>query len=394
MDIFGGALGKNELALVFDVGSSSVGAALFLLEDNGSPKIIYSVRERITLEKKLSFERFLDLTLKSLEIAASQVCSAGFGAPKKTFCVLASPWYESQTRSIILKKDTPFVFTSKLANSLVKKEIELFEEECKKKYADEGKGKIVPIELKNMQILLNGYVAPEPLDQKVTELEMTIFVSMMSEEVLEKMKGSVGRHIHAKNMKFSSFAMASFAVARDVFVHQDNFILIDIGGEVTDASMIKKDVLRSSTSFPKGRNFFIRGVAGILDCSLDEAITDITLYKNGHIEDTALKKIEPVINKLRSEWLSSFQEALVSLSNDISIPATIFLTVDQPLSDFFTETIKSEQFNQYTLTESKFKIVYLGSQALHGIALFADNVARDSFLIIEAIYINRFLHSK
>ena len=44
---------KNELALVFDIGSSSVGGALFELEPSGIPKIIYSVREPIILEEEI-----------------------------------------------------------------------------------------------------------------------------------------------------------------------------------------------------------------------------------------------------------------------------------------------------------------------------------------------------
>src|SRR3989344_9661603 len=108
MSIFKSNKKKDELALVFDIGSSSVGGALFLMQKNGVPKIIYSVRESISLEKKLSFDRFFSLTLKSLEMVANKINLAGLGAPKKTFCVLSSPWYASQTRNILLKKDTPF----------------------------------------------------------------------------------------------------------------------------------------------------------------------------------------------------------------------------------------------------------------------------------------------
>jgi len=393
MGIFLGAKNKDELALVFDLGSSSVGGALFLMQKSGVPKMIYSIREPIGLEKSISFDRFLSLTLKSLDQVSNKICLAGLGAPKKVFCVISSPWYASQTRSIVLKKDTPFIFTPKLANELTQKEIGIFEEECREKYTHDS-NKVTLIELKNMQILLNGYPIDKPANQKISELEMTVFVSMSGEEILEKIKETIGRHFYSKNVLFSSFAMASFAVARDMFVHQENFLLIDIGGEVTDISMVKKDILRASISFPLGRNFLVRGIASILDCTLDEALSYVSLYKEGHITDAALKKVEPVINKLKNEWLVKFQESLVNLSNDISIPATIFLTIDQELADFFTETIKSEQFNQYTLTESKFKVVFLGTQALHGVALFEENVSRDSFLIIEAIYINRFLHQQ
>lgn len=242
-----------------------------------------------------------------------------------------------------------------------------------------------------MKTVLNGYGTSKPLNQKVKELIMTIFISMSPDQVLQKIENAIGRHFYSKDIKFSSFVMSSFAVARDMFVHQENFLLIDIGGEVTDISMIKKDILCASISFPIGKNFIIRGVSSALNCSLDEAKSLISLYKDGHMVRPTEKKIEPIINKLKIEWLKKFQESLVNLSNDISIPATIFITVDQDLVHFFTETIKNEQFNQYTLTESKFRIIFLGIQALHGIAVFKENIIHDAFLIIESIYINRFL---
>jgi len=117
----------------------------------------------------------------------------------------------------------------------------------------------------------------------------------------------------------------------------------------------------------------------------------LSLYKDGHIADTSLKKVESVISKVKNTWLAKFQEAISNLTNDISIPATVFITVDHSLVDFFSEIIKTEEFNQYTLTESKFRVVFLGIQALHGIAIFDGEVNRDPFLIIESIYINNFL---
>ena len=67
------------------------------------------------------------------------------------------------------------------------------------------------------------------------------------------------------------------------------------------------------------------------------------------------------------------------------------MVVDKEIAGFFSETIKSEQFSQYTLTESKFKIILLSAEVFHGLAQFEENVTRDTFLIIDSIYINRFL---
>ncbi len=381
---------REELAIVFDINSSSVGGALFYMQRDGVPKIIYSTKEAIELEEEINIDRFLFLTNKALKTVVGKICMKGLGVPTRIFCVVDSPWYASQTRIIKLSKNTPFVFTDKLADSLIQKEISLFEEEHKIKDTN-NPNRVRPIELKNMKTMLNGYATSNPYNQKATDLEMTIFISMIKEDIARQIEETIHRHFKVSEVKFTSFVMASFTVARDMFVNQENFLLINIGGEITDISMIKKDILRESISFPKGSNFIIRGVAKGLNCSLSEATAYVSLFKDGHIEESVFMKLDPIVTKLKNEWLKDFQASLSNLTNDISIPATIFITVEQEFVDFFSRIIKTEQFNQYTLTESKFRVIFLGIQALHGIALVNENVERDPFLIIESIYINRFL---
>lgn len=391
MGIFSGDSDKGKLAIVFDIGSSSVGAAIFHIHKSKIPKIIYSYRENIQLENDFNFQNFLNSTMKTLDTVAAKASTAGVGAPKKFYCMLASPWQASQTRVVKMEKNVPFTFTSKMADELVKKEIAKFTEEHKEKYKDTG-GAVVPIELKNMKTMLNGYATDKPLNQKASEVEMTFLVSMSSEQFLNGVTDAVSKHFHHKiEIKFSSFMVSVFAVTRDLFANQDNFLIFDIGGEITDISMIKKDIMGSSISFPVGLNFMARGISQAMKCSLDEAKSLMSLYKEGHASALTEETLKPAVNKLRTEWLNQLQVALANLSNDISIPATIFLTVDLNYADFFSDLIKKEQFSQYTLTESKFTIRFLGNEELHDAVTFEKDVHRDAFLVLESIYINRFL---
>lgn len=391
MGIFSRNKGKGKLALVFDVGSSSVGGALFWTQQSGVPQIIFSVREPIALENNIEADRFLLLTMKSLEIVASRIHKAAAPVPEMIFCVLSSPWHVSQTRIIRLEKNTPFTFSSKFAFDLIKKETSLFEEEYLVKYPD-NKNPVRSIEFKNIKTMLNGYETSKPLNQKTKELEMTLFISISPEQVLKNIEKVITRYFRVKEIKFSSFVMASFAVVRDIYINQDSFFLIDIGGEVTDISMIKKNILRESISFPLGLNFMIRKIASTSNSSLGEAKSLISLLKDGHAGESVVKDVGPVMEKLKKDWLLNFQESLSNLSNDISIPATIYLTVDKEMAEFFSEIIKNEQFNQYTLTESKFEVIFLSSEVFHSLAVFKDDVICDSGLIIDSIYINRFLN--
>ncbi|MFA7285460.1 MAG: hypothetical protein WC011_01245 [Candidatus Paceibacterota bacterium] len=391
MGFFSKTKKKDELVLVFDIGSSSVGGALVWMQESGTPRIIYATRETVLLEKELNVENFLNLTLRSLKVVVAKMCKQGLGKPERVFCVLSSPWFHSETREIKLEKNSPFVFNAKLADTLTQKEISLLMEDYLSKHG-ESTTKILPIEMKTMSVNLNGYEVDNPNDKKAQSLDMSIFISFSEEDFVKKVEEIVGQHFHTDSIKFSSFLMASFVVARDMFINQDKFLLINIGGEVTDISMIKKNVVKDSVSFPVGCNFITRGLAKDLDIHLDEANSFLQAYKDNHISESANRKLNDSIKVLKNDWLKVFQESLNNLSHDISIPATIFITVDQNLAPFFSEIIKEEQLNQYTLTESKFRIIFLGTEALHGIASFEnEKTMRDSLLVIESIYINHFL---
>ncbi|MFA6257519.1 MAG: cell division protein FtsA [Candidatus Paceibacterota bacterium] len=390
MSIFSKFKEKSELVLVFNIRSSSVDGALLEAQSSGIPKIIFSTKEFIKIEEKINIDNFLLSTIKSLDIVVEKIYKAGLGTPSQTFCVLSSPWCISQTRIINLKKNTPFLFTEKLADELIQKEIKLFEEEHTLKYGNID-NRIRMIELKNIKIMLNGYETSEFFNKKIKELEMNIFVSMSGEQILKKIENTIGKYFHFKQIRFSSFLLSFFTTVRDIYKKQENFLLLEIGGEVTDISMIKKDTLRESVSFPLGCNFLTRGVALDLNCTLGEAESLISLFRDGHAEESMAKKLTVILNKLRTEWLKKFQDSLANLSNDISIPSTIFIIIDKDLVDFFSETIKTEQFSQYTLTESKFETIFLNEKFLEGIVAFKENVFREPFLIIDSVYINRFL---
>ena len=380
---------KSELVAVFDIGSASVGGALFFMQKSGVPKIVFSVRERIIPQSQIDPKNLLTEMRKALNNVARQMVVSNFGAPKKIFCVLSSMWYISHNRVIRIKKNTPFIFTDKLANGLIEKELKLFKEDYLGKYVKNDK-QIRVIELKNIKTTLNGYEVSNPYKQKANDLEMTLFISMAEEEVLSNIKDVIAQHFHTEDVVFSSFIMASFTVVRDMHLHQKDFILVDICGEITDISIIKNNVLTGSASYPLGSNFIARNMASILGSNLEEAKTFLSLYKDGHAEERIHQRFDPVIKSSKARWLDKFQASLNTLLNDISVPNTIYLTVDQGFANFFIDIIQKEQFNQYILTSSKFNIKLIDNSLLHKVAVFEKNVIRDIFLIIDAIYINRF----
>ncbi|MEK7569672.1 MAG: hypothetical protein AAB500_02190 [Patescibacteria group bacterium] len=380
---------KKTLAAVFDIGSSSVGGALVALSKGKAPEILFAAREPILVLPELDPDQFLSLTLKSLEAVAAAVAASKAGAPEKIFAVLGSPWYSSQTRMIRMEKNSEFAFSAKLADELVAKELTQFREEHELKYlADEEK--VVPIELKNMRIALNGYVTPEPIGKRASKLEMTIFVSMSGRQFLNKVRETMGKHFHRDEVKFSSFLMASFTAVRDLYP-ASQFLLLDGGGELTTVSLVKGDILSESGTFAIGHNFIIRETARELGKTLPDAKTLFMLFKEGHESERQKVKLENAIGAARAKWLEAFQKSLATLSGDISIPSDVYVTADPDFAEFFADAIKGEQLSQYTLTDSKLQVHLFNPDSITGKMSFSANARHDPILSLESVYINRYL---
>jgi hypothetical protein len=88
---------------VFDISSSSVGGAHVLLttkNDITTTTILVQERRDSGLDEELDIERFVENTAKALEVVISHVRTADIHHPDLIQVVLASPWYNSYTRTV------------------------------------------------------------------------------------------------------------------------------------------------------------------------------------------------------------------------------------------------------------------------------------------------------
>jgi len=381
---------EKKRVLVFDIGSSSVGGALFEVQKSSTPKILMTLREPINLEEEINPDKLLSLTTKALESVANKMHKALVGRPAEIFCALSSSWYASQTRVIKFQKNTPFIFNAKLAESLIQKEIDIFQTENIKNFPHSD-NKIRLVEWKNIKTILNGYVTLDPLGKKTKSVEMSVFISIAQESFLTHIEETIYKSFHLKEIGFISFALVSFTIVRDMLSNRENFILMDITGEITDISIVNKGVLFNSVSYPLGTNFFIREISIALGVSLDEGKSMLSLFRDGHAEASVEKKLVPIIDRMKKEWLNQLSKSLIDLSENLSVPRDIFVTVDSHLQNFFSDIIKNEQFGQHALSYSKWHIVFVDAKTLYGAVSFETNIDRDPFLAAEAIYLNRFV---
>lgn len=386
MGFFSSSKKTSERVLLVHIGSGNV-AASFVQIGGGMATVLSSTTVDIAIVLDIASADFEHEMQKALVQLMGAVRLLGMGAPDRVAVYLASPWYAAQVRRARLERPTAFVTSRTLLNDMISRELKSFEEEEVVRSHLSGEP-LRPIESKTLEVKLNGYPTSSPLGLSARELEISILVSVAPEHTLMAIEEILGQDYRAK-ITFSTFLSASFRVTRDFFPHQDDYLLIDVGGEITDVALVREGTLVRSISFPRGRNFILRKLAAGLKRSISETVAICELYSEDKVEESVKNACGPLLKEAKDEWLDYFQKTLFTDSSELSIPDAVFLSVGSDIAPVFIETIRREEFHQHSLTDKAFKVVVLDASVFRGTLAFIEGVEKNPFIMIDALAASR-----
>lgn len=374
---------KVERIVVLHIGSGSVMGSVVSTVD-GKTSVHATAFTDIPVLSDLTLEQFEREMKKALEQTLAKLSFSKLPAPDRVVVYFASPWYASQIRTAKMSRPTPFVVSKTIVDDMIARELKAFEDE--EISAKTGTTEALrAIDSKVIQVKLNEYPHNDPIGLSVRELELSIFISVAPERTLSMIEEVIERKFHAP-IRFSSFLLASFLVTRDFFSNMSSYILVDVGGEVSDVSLVRDGTLFQTVSFPHGCNFVLRKLSASLGRTTTEAVSLCTLYMEGKVEESIKDTCASVLADAKKVWTESFQKALFSVSNDLSSPDTVLLSVGTDIAPWFIETIRNEDFHQYTRVEKELKVIVLNAELFHDLLTFDVGVDRSPFLMIETLY--------
>jgi hypothetical protein len=382
-------IGERFVA-IFDVASASIGGAFVRLNPDTPPEIIFTIREDIPFQEKLQFSRFLDATRKTLESVFVSMQRAGGGvAVEASFCILSSPWYASQTRLIQYDRPESFVVTKKGIERLIEKEIELFKEsKVFQRSRIDGEPPVI-IESKNIQIKLNGYPVTQPIGKQTRLLEIALYLSVTPQNIYQNIREAIMKFWNVPQVHFSSFSFTTFDTIRDIFPQEENFLFMDISGEVTDLSLARGGILLESISFPSGKHMLVRALVDKLKTTPAAAMSDMDLFLSGGATREHGKRVEEILQEATEEWLVFFRDALAQIGEEFPLPKTIFYTADEDVAPWYAQII-SERVRADG-DEARFFLKFLGTELLKSFVSTDTTTHADPFLEIETLFAKKYL---
>lgn len=374
---------KDEHVLVLDIGSASVTGAFITLQNN-NVVITASATSEIKVLPEVEPLRFEKEMEEALNRVLSMLKKITHTKPQHISVYLSSPWYTSQVRVAKISRKTPFVVTKKMLDDVVARELKAFEAETRK-HTEGSQEELKTIESKLVGVTLNGYMVDDPVGVSARDLELSIFLSIAPMRTLSGIKKLVMDKCSHASIDFGSFLGAAYIVLRDHLHQEQDYLFVDIGGEVTDVTLVRDGVPRRTVSFPRGRNFMLRSLSKGLNRSITESVSICRLYMEGKVEESLRASCEKILTNTKNEWLESFQEAIFSVSNELSLPDTLCLACQDDVTPWFSEVVKREEFHQYTLTEKEFNVIILNAAFFNDMLIHTDGALRNPFVMIEAL---------
>jgi len=379
---------EGEVVLILDIRSSSIGAGLAYIEEE-SVEIIYTTRKEMPFDQGQNSESFSKASLKTLSEILNIIQTEGISKLSNyshipnnisyAISMYASPWFDAKTKQISLARSKPFKMTEKMFERMVEEEIRQLRTRSVE---------TVTIEKEITNVLINGYRMTNPFNKKVTNLDFSFYVSQMSRVDIRAIEHCIEKVVSVKKIFHKTHPLILFSVIRDVFVASDSFLLVDIGGEVTDIGVAKDDSLASLATIPFGKNHFIREI--MKECKVDyyTAQSSFKMFFEGVSHTECTQSIDRIIDSMGKEWRAQLVEGIRDVYPEGDIPKSLFLTSDEDSRNAFNKILNDPEMNNFIGGEESISINMLSSESLNNIFSYSNGTRKDIFIGMAAGYIH------
>lgn len=275
--------------------------------------------------------------------------------------ILNSPWYFSQTRAITVERTEQFRIDKDLIDQLLKEEGEIFLNRASGQFDVSENDSAQLLEMFIMRALLNGYETNSFLEKSAKHLRLSIYISMTLASLTHELNSIVEVKFSPQKIILHSSPYVIFKSAPEALaVDSAGAVVIDIGGEITDITVMRDGIISETFSFGRGLNFILRRIAGAYSIIPAEAISYLRAAAANQMSENHRPKFEDILARGMSEWRKMFYEAIKHAAGSRLLPNRFILAGVGADFAIFSDYVKSEEVKALI-----YKTAPLGVEALY-----------------------------
>ena len=337
---------KNKVGIVIDFAGSSIGGLLFETKEGEKMRILISFRKPVNFLFETDFNASLRCTGESLRFVTKELKKFYPGKIDFVVCVFSSPWFISQTKTVTVTTEKPFEVKNEFFNNLI--------EEEEKKLSKDKKINSQFIEHEVMKAVLNGYGVQNPIGKIANSVKSSIYVSAGVKKAMEKVKEEVEKSFNHAVLSFATFPLVAFKVLSDIINEKEGFLIIDIGGDVTEICIVRNGALEQAVSFSIGYNLLLKKISSRTNTFFGESVSILKAYLREHLAIDGQDKTTLAVNDSVKEWSDGLRKSLSEISKESFLPQSALLMGDDLICKPFYSYVDSEDFSEFTIIRKPF----------------------------------------
>ncbi len=334
-------------ALVIDIGSGSVGAAICICDSHTkTTDIVWSIREYLPIKDITSTEQPLQEIITSVITIFLQIGNTGIKAlhkkdPSKKIQAInvsvSAPWAYTVTGSINFTDEHPFEVTQELVDELTKTAKEqAFTNALANTIIEENDLEIVHSD--TVALTVNGYPVPNIIEATVRNISLSHLITVMNKKIATVIRDSAEKVLPEVPLIINSYMSSYYQALSQQQFQITEVCLIHITAEATEVTIVRDNILTHVTHIAFGTMSIAREIALALNIPKDEAYTYLT--KNAPSTEKQLTESkQDELSKIFHSYEQKVQTLLTQTGDNLAIPKSIFLHTPDSTYTFFKSHI-------------------------------------------------------
>lgn len=373
--------------VLITIGSSACSGAYVEYKTGKQPTIHYSTRHVIESRKdedlKASMLRTLDaIGTDLIEVGAPALRrETGSGSVDGVLVSVAGPWQETKVRTETINPGKPFTFTRHMLSEIIASGSHIPEDRV-----SFGESVIATI--------LNGYDIPDPFGKEANRAEIVILSSTLDKDVTEQVRTRVRRLYHTHDISFAAFAPVTYAVLRDLYPHERDFLALDVAAEDTDLAFVKGGLLVDVGTLQFGLNNLLDATHDAERMTIEEeAGTARPSLGNqpGYISPDRNARFSERADAARDQWLKGLADLLKQFAQLHPLPRTLFVLAQPNARDYLKRALDTNILHELWLSDEPLSVIAITSEQFSGKLRTKADTETPIFLAILALYQKRLL---
>ncbi|CAN5769033.1 hypothetical protein BH11PAT2_BH11PAT2_09620 [soil metagenome] len=372
---------KRSSVVLIDIGSSSVAGAYVHYAENELPTIYYTIR--IPIERGEG-EDAKTAMLRTLTAMGTELIEkgapalrreTGSGSVDSVLVSVSAPWQETKVRTETIHPDKPFVFTKRMMSEIVSSSANL------------APGRVSTGE-SVIATILNGYEIPNPLGKRATRAEVVILSSTLESSITDEIRTRVRKWYHTHDITFVAFAPVTYAVLRDLYPHENDFLILDVSGEGTDLAFVKAGLLVDVGTLPQGIHQLLDATRGAERMTIDEESGNVRIPSEqpGYISPDRNARFRVRTEIVKKEWITGLTDLFKQFAQNHALPRTLFLLAEPTARDYLRNTLDTDSLHSLWLSDEPLSLISVLPEHFSPYVRARGTAESDIFLSVLALY--------